>query len=402
MQWTPKILTEKVADIVRSVMVLPIRTKLIAFSERLSFRCICSILVSLFVLCTAFASSSIADDDFGTCTSSPYSNDLRKAACDRVIASGSAPQGFLISVFSSRADIWRLRGEFKNAIADYTEAIRLEPKAFRPILGRADAYEKSGNIAKALADFKLAAMIDAHSEYAKESIRRLERRASSKQVDRISPNKTVRTISTGSGFFVSPAGNLLTNFHVVKDCPAINVRTNDGNLISARLIAQDEADDLAVLKVDVREQKSASLRIAPAPKSGEAIVVFGFPLSGLLASTGNATIGNITAVAGLRDDPRQLQISAPVQPGNSGGPVHDMGGNVIGIVVSKLNALRMAKFTNDIPQNINFAVKVSMAANFLEAHGISYVNGDLGKDATIPDIVERAKAYTVEVRCQGQ
>jgi serine protease Do len=169
---------------------------------------------------------------------------------------------------------------------------------------------------------------------------------------------------------------------------------------SAQVLARAEADDLAILKADGKVAATATLRISPSPRSGEAIVVFGFPLSGLLASTGNVTIGNVTALAGLRDDSRQLQISAPVQPGNSGGPVLDMSGNVIGVVVSKLDALRVAKLSDDIPQNINFAIKASTAVNFLDARGITYSTGQPGKELSIPDVAEHARSISVEVRCE--
>ena len=82
-------------------------------------------------------------------------------------------------------------------------------------------------------------------------------------------------------------------------------------------------------------------------------------------------MGNVTSVAGLGDDSRILQISAPVQPGNSGGPLLDKFGNVVGIIVSKFNALRLAQVTQDVPQNINFAIKASIAANFLEVNNVS-------------------------------
>ncbi|MGI8568125.1 MAG: S1 family peptidase, partial [Methylocella sp.] len=69
------------------------------------------------------------------------------------------------------------------------------------------------------------------------------------------------------------------------------------------------------------------------------VAAFGFPLAGLLATSGNFTLGNVTAVAGLGDDTRILQISAPVQPGSSGGPLLDYSGNVVGVVEGKLNAI---------------------------------------------------------------
>src|SRR5262249_13098965 len=133
---------------------------------------------------------------------------------------------------------------------------------------------------------------------------------------------------------------------------------------------------------------------------GDSIVVFGFPLLGILASTGNATIGNVTALAGIRDDPRKLQISAPVHSGNSGGPVLDVGGNVIGVVVRSLHAARMARLFDDIPQRVNFAVKSSTLMNFLDAKGIQYSSSQPSSDLSIPDVIERAKTFSVEVQCE--
>ena len=73
----------------------------------------------------------------------------------------------------------------------------------------------------------------------------------------------------------------------------------------------------------------------------------------------------------MRDDSRFMQISAAVQPGNSGGPAVDEAGRLIGVVVAKLNALAIAMITGDIPQNVNFAIKVATLASFLEANGIA-------------------------------
>lgn len=90
---------------------------------------------------------------------------------------------------------------------------------------------------------------------------------------------------------------------------------------------------------------------------GDDLLVFGYPLLGILSTSGNLTRGYLTAMTGLRDDERYMQISAPVQPGNSGGPVLDMGGDVIGVVTYKLDALMTMKAIGDLPQNVNFALK---------------------------------------------
>ncbi len=87
------------------------------------------------------------------------------------------------------------------------------------------------------------------------------------------------------------------------------------------------------------------------------------------------TVGNVSAVAGLGDDTRYLQISAPIQPGNSGGPVLDENGNVVGVVVSKLNVLKVASAINDVPQNVNFAIKASVLNNFFGSDGYLTATG---------------------------
>jgi len=213
------------------------------------------------------------------------------------------------------------------------------------------------------------------------------------------PNKESPTIVNGTGFFVTTDGRLLTNAHVVEACTRVQIRTAGGEAHSAQVVAMAKPDDLAVLRADIPAPGTAVFRAGVPIKQGEAVTVYGFPLPGLLASSGNVTTGIITALAGIRDDPRILQHSAPTQPGNSGGPVLDTGGNVVGIVVAKLDALRTAGVTHDIPQNVNFAVKASVATNFLEARSIAYVSAQSADNLSVADIAKRAETYTVRVEC---
>jgi S1-C subfamily serine protease len=205
-------------------------------------------------------------------------------------------------------------------------------------------------------------------------------------------NKVPQTKATGSGFFVTQAGHLLTNAHVVSGCTIVSVKSSGGQAGVARVIAVDQNDDLALLKLERRTETTAAFRIGRPLRAGESAVVFGFPLSQLLASTGNVTTGVVTALAGPLDDPHQIQISAPVQSGNSGGPVLDASGSLIGVVVSKLNSA--------LGQNVNFAIKASIAANFLDAHGIAYKSAAGGNELPIPDIVSQARDFSVQVLCQ--
>ena len=134
---------------------------------------------------------------------------------------------------------------------------------------------------------------------------------------------------------------------------------------------------------------------------GESVYAYGYPMNGLLATSGNFTIGNVTATAGLGDDTGHIQISAPVQPGNSGGPLLDRFGNVVGVIQSKLNALKVASVTSDLPQNVNFAIKATVVLNFLDANGISPPLDARTTDAMDGEaIAERAKAFTVRINCR--
>ena len=169
--------------------------------------------------------------------------------------------------------------------------------------------------------------------------------------------------------------------------------------VAVRLVATSQAEDFSLLKAAEAVETIASLRSEPALRAGDGVVVFGFPLTGLVASTGNLTTGNISALAGIGDSTHLLQISAPVQPGNSGGPLLDLSGNVVGVVEMKLNAALVASKTGDIPQNINFAIKASVLASFLEAHNVRYQSAPAGANLSVADVGERARAFTVMVEC---
>lgn len=205
--------------------------------------------------------------------------------------------------------------------------------------------------------------------------------------------------SSGTGFFVSTNGHLLTNFHVAGECKQVDVLAGEKPAVRAKLVAVDRKNDLALLQAEIKPTVVPAFK--PRVRLGEQIAVYGFPLSGVLASSGNFTLGNVTALAGLADDTSQVQISAPVQPGNSGGPLLDKFGNVVGVIVAKLNVLGVAKYTNDVAQNVNFAIKASTAGSFLETNGVSPPSSEATKELDAPDLADRAKQFTVKVLCRG-
>ncbi len=150
--------------------------------------------------------------------------------------------------------------------------------------------------------------------------------------------------ATGSGFVVAP-GRVLTNAHVVRGCGGVRARNAGRRTANARLLRVDTGRDLALLGVPDAFGPALSLRDGPPLRLGDGIVTFGYPLTGLLSSGPTLTTGGISALSGLRDSPADLTISAPVQPGNSGGPLLDLRGHVVGVVVAKLNALAIARLT---------------------------------------------------------
>jgi S1-C subfamily serine protease len=203
--------------------------------------------------------------------------------------------------------------------------------------------------------------------------------------------------SSGTGFFITRDGRILTNAHVVRGCTTITAGLPGSPLQTVRVTATDTTNDLALLNSGLRTSQVPTFKVGV--RTGEGIAVYGFPLAGILPSTGNFTLGNVTATAGMHDDARALQISAPVQHGSSGGPLLDQAGNVVGIVYGKINALAAAKATADIPQNVNFAVKAGIVLNFLQAHGVQ-ANVDPVTDAMSPvDLADRAKTFTVFINC---
>jgi S1-C subfamily serine protease len=187
----------------------------------------------------------------------------------------------------------------------------------------------------------------------------------------------IKLLRTGTGFLINSDGVAVTNFHVVQQCGAVSFQLKGAELLSATIVGSDAMNDLALLKVDAPPSAvSAIFEDEDRLEAGADVIVFGYPLLGQLSRAGNLTKGSVTALSGLRDDTRFFQMSAPIQLGNSGGPVLNSSGRVVGVVTSKLNAAHELKTNGDITQNVNFALKASVLRMFLAANNVSYVRGD--------------------------
>lgn len=202
--------------------------------------------------------------------------------------------------------------------------------------------------------------------------------------------------ATGTGFIVSSERHILTNDHVVDECVEVRIAP----ALAATVVARDEASDLALLKISAGEAGAvATFRQGRGIRPGDDVVVVGYPLRSYLASEMHVTTGSVSALAGPGDDRRLIQITAPVQPGNSGGPVLDSTGNVVGVVMAKLDALKVALATGDIPQNVNFAVAAGTARAFLDTQDVPYETAPSTNELKPADVAAKARRFTVLIEC---
>jgi len=217
---------------------------------------------------------------------------------------------------------------------------------------------------------------------------------------REAPPPGTREVSSGTGFMIGER-QALTNDHVVRGCRAVRARTSQGREIDATVRNRDSRRDLAILDLREAAGPALSFRADPAVRRGDSVVTYGFPLAGMLAAGPTLTTGDISALAGLANNAAHFQISAPVQPGNSGGPLLDLAGNVVGIITSKLNAQRVAQRTGDIPQNVNFAVKSDEALAFLRENNIRPRTASSAATRSAAEVGEAVHPSVLFLRCLG-
>ena len=210
------------------------------------------------------------------------------------------------------------------------------------------------------------------------------------------PPEHLEMAMVGSGFLVSTVGHILTNAHVVRGCAEVRSPAD----VPVQVVAYDDASDLALLESSSRSPGTvAEFRQGRGIRSAGSVLVIGYPLRDMLASEPSVSAGIVSALAGPGDDRRLIQITAPVQPGNSGGPVLDSAGNVVGVVVARLNALEIARDTGVLPQNVNFAVAAGAARAFLDAESVPYLTAP--SDVALPPeaVAAAGKRFTVMVEC---
>ncbi|GMB01121.1 serine protease [Pelosinus sp. IPA-1] len=205
---------------------------------------------------------------------------------------------------------------------------------------------------------------------------------------------------SGTGFFITN-DLIVTNYHVVDKAKTIEIKHNNGQKSSATVITKDPINDLALLKVSKSDFSVNPLPIANIQntKDGDTVYTVGFPLPGLLGTKAKLSEGIINSITGIQDDVRMFQISIPIQPGNSGGPLLNAKGQVVGVVTASVNPYKTLLFAGTFPQNVNFAMKINYAANLLNTltEAVHLPSKKASSELTPAQIMVLAKEAVVQV-----
>ena len=209
-------------------------------------------------------------------------------------------------------------------------------------------------------------------------------------------------ISTGTGFLITEDGYLITNKHVVADAKKLYVVLN-GQTYRAKVLESSEKKDLALLKIQSSSNPYLKVRFAP-PRKGSAVTAMGYPNIGVMGNELKATFGHINAMSGPKGDPLYMQFSAEIQPGNSGGPVLDDAGRVVGIVSATLSQGIALSTTGTLAQGVNYAIKVEYAVRLLSKTPKFKFSSGLVQTldtAELVDVTEEAVALIVNFHKGG-
>ena len=210
------------------------------------------------------------------------------------------------------------------------------------------------------------------------------------------PQDNVITKSTGTSFAISEDGFIVTAHHVVKNAAVLKIHLNTGSVVKARITKSDPANDIAILKIELPTTNFLAIAPLRTAKTGERVFTIGFPISSVLGQEAKYTEGVISSLSGIAGAESFLQITVPVQPGNSGGPLVNENGCVVGIISSSAAILPFLANTGTIPQNINWAVKADYLRPLI----------DLPSDKAIKwnrdELIEKAKRSVVLIEATNE
>lgn len=205
-------------------------------------------------------------------------------------------------------------------------------------------------------------------------------------------------VGSGTSFLITKSGLIATNYHVIEKGTRFSATNNAlGKNFELEVVLRDKINDLAILRIKNLDTSFRSLpyRISTRAKAGEHVFTIGYPLDVYMGDNEKTTDGIINSLTGFQDDSRKLQISAPIQPGNSGGPLFDLKGNLIGITTSSLESR-----TVDI-QNVNYAIKASVLQNLNallpDSEQAQFETSENTADLPLPTLIEKYRSCVFKI-----
>lgn len=199
---------------------------------------------------------------------------------------------------------------------------------------------------------------------------------------------------SGTGFFVTSNGHCLSAHHVVEGCRNIQVIDSAGKSHTAAIERSLPSLDLVLLKIDAVCADWLALPQDFACSSGDQVFTVGFPTTEILGSEAKVYSGNISSLTGLANDASTMQITIPIQPGNSGGAVVVDSGEVVGIVIGTAAPGTFWRQTGALPQNVNFAIRSDFAKALIPPGALHNQRIRPGRSSAI-DLAKRASVRIV-------
>ena len=209
-------------------------------------------------------------------------------------------------------------------------------------------------------------------------------------------DKKLIIIGSGSGFFVSDQGHVVSNDHVVGVCKKVSA-FEEGREIFMNILATDMVNDIGLVKGQFKNKRYLNIKTDGA-ELGEDIVTFGYPLSEDLSDSVKLTKGIVSALSGPDNNYSVIQIDASIQPGNSGGPVLNMSGQVVGIASAGLSKLYILNKSKYIPENVNFAVSAPSLTAFLKANKVN-ISSQPSRVMSTKELAKVGEPVTLQLFC---
>jgi len=226
------------------------------------------------------------------------------------------------------------------------------------------------------------------------TIAKLKKYIASLPVAAVSKQREQTGFTIGTGFFAAP-GYVVSAFHVGEGARKVSVVLRSGEVARAEVMGVDQANDIALLKV--------KRRVTPLPiisskevAVGDQVFTIGYPLIDIEGQEQKATFGRVNALSGIQDDVRFMQIDVPIQPGNSGGPLIDSRGRVVGIVERTLDPAALLK-AGTLPQNANYALKSDYVLPLIVRYEVQPAAVHVRAPQRDPDLIKRVRDSIVMV-----